>query len=63
MAEVVSAADWPLFVLCLVAAILGFYLDPENALVVAAVVLWGMLVIRREARKGYEGVMGPDSDG
>ncbi|WP_327051369.1 hypothetical protein [Halomicrococcus gelatinilyticus] len=56
MAEVVSAADWPLFGLCLVAATLGFYLDPENALVVAAVILWGMLVVRGEVRRGYEDV-------
>ena len=63
MAEVVSAADWPLFGLCLVAATLGFYLAPENALVVAAVILWGMFVVRREVRRGYEDVMGAEPDG
>ncbi|RBI60279.1 hypothetical protein DMJ13_18215 [halophilic archaeon] len=62
MTTVVSADDWPLFLLCLLIATVLLFLGPGfvsfTAVAVVAILIY---VFRRGIRAGFEAVMGSDA--
>ncbi|WP_458191232.1 hypothetical protein [Haladaptatus sp. NG-WS-4] len=61
MTTVISSDDWPLFLLCLILAPLVFFLGGGVIFITAAIVSILIYVFRREARAGYEAVVGSDA--
>lgn len=60
MTTVISSDDWPLFLLCLILAPLLFFLG-GGVIFITAIVSILIYVFRREARAGYEAVVGSDA--
>ena len=61
MTTVISADDWPLFVLCLILATLLFALGPGLSVTAIALVSIFIYVFRQQLHAGYETVIGSDT--
>ncbi|WP_231187754.1 hypothetical protein [Haladaptatus sp. DYF46] len=61
MTTVISADDWPLFILCLILATLLFALDPGLSVIAIALVSILIYVFRQQLHAGYEAVIGSDT--